>query len=255
MAWVSRVCVNHPEHTHSPRRANICLSFKSFLFVFSAALDFNLLAQGIRLCLKFLVGFGVMAAFAEEPMGKPAGAKQFVYESAGGASGATDEGFLVGNMEQGGTVIRLAPDEQVDPAGSSAKSDDLASSVCSIFGVAVRKVNFLSGSAELTEQAKTALQRPARVMLEHPDLVLDVRAHTDALGSAEANMQLSQLRAQSVQQFFVAYGVQKQRLQVAGLGETEPVASNSTESGRRQNRRVEFRLLNTRPKQMFMVCD
>lgn len=68
---------------------------------------------------------------------------------------------------------------------------------------------------------------------------MSVEGHTDATGTAAHNLEPSRLRAQAVKAALVASGIGADRLETAGLGQTQPVASNETEVGRSQNRRVE----------------
>jgi outer membrane protein OmpA-like peptidoglycan-associated protein len=81
-------------------------------------------------------------------------------------------------------------------------------------------------------------------MVENPDLVMEIAAHTDNTGSFEFNMRLSQERAQSIVNYLVLKGIDKIRLVSKGYGESRPISSNSTEDGRMNNRRVEFIILN-----------
>ncbi len=86
------------------------------------------------------------------------------------------------------------------------------------------------------------LEYIAQVMLQEPELILRVMAHTDSLGSEEHNLKLSQLRAEAVADFLQAKGIAKERLVPTGYGEFIPLASNSDESGRALNRRVSFEI-------------
>lgn len=86
----------------------------------------------------------------------------------------------------------------------------------------------------LNEYAK-ALKSPALV-----DAVLVIAGHTDAIGSDERNLQLSQERAQAVRDYLVERGIAPDRLIAKGYGEAYPVASNDTEADRERNRRSEF---------------
>jgi outer membrane protein OmpA-like peptidoglycan-associated protein len=72
--------------------------------------------------------------------------------------------------------------------------------------------------------------------------LVDVYGHTDSTGSDQHNFDLSQRRAMSVANYLSAQGVDPRRFAVSGFGETRPIASNDTESGRAQNRRVEIQL-------------
>lgn len=73
-----------------------------------------------------------------------------------------------------------------------------------------------------------------------PDIKLEIGGHTDSTGNDEHNIELSGLRAGAIRDFLIRYGIQKDRLQVRGYGSQKPLASNSTEDGRQQNRRSEF---------------
>ncbi len=80
------------------------------------------------------------------------------------------------------------------------------------------------------------------VLNKYPKTLLDVDGHTDEQGAAEYNQALSERRAISVAQYVNSRGIDPRRLQVIGFGETRPVAPNSNEAGRAQNRRVEIRI-------------
>ena len=73
--------------------------------------------------------------------------------------------------------------------------------------------------------------------------MVEVAGHTDSMGSEAYNQGLSERRAQSVQDYLVSKGVKAQRLTAKGYGESMPVASNDTDAGRAENRRVELIVL------------
>ena len=77
-------------------------------------------------------------------------------------------------------------------------------------------------------------------MRDNPKLVIDVMGHTDALGDDAYNLELSRRRAESVVNFLLENKISKTRLRSHGEGESKPIASNETDEGRAQNRRVEF---------------
>ena len=70
-----------------------------------------------------------------------------------------------------------------------------------------------------------------------------VSGHTDSTGSADYNLNLSRLRAQSVAAYLEGQGVKASRFEVIGMGASNPIASNDTASGREQNRRVEIKII------------
>ena len=85
-----------------------------------------------------------------------------------------------------------------------------------------------------------ALQRFAALLAQHPDWDLTIEGHTDNIGSAEYNLDLSTRRAQAVRQVLVGrFRVPAARLAAKGYGLTRPVESNATDQGRAHNRRVE----------------
>lgn len=106
-------------------------------------------------------------------------------------------------------------------------------------------VLFAFDSAELSAAAQGPLNKLARYMRENPGLRVRVEGYTDSIGSPAYNQQLSQARAQSVANAMIARGVPPGRMTVVGYGESNPVAPNTTEYGRQQNRRVNFVILNT----------
>jgi outer membrane protein OmpA-like peptidoglycan-associated protein len=74
---------------------------------------------------------------------------------------------------------------------------------------------------------------------QYPERGVLIEGHTDNVGSAQFNQNLSLKRAESVRRYLADHGVQSQRLTVSGLGFERPVASNESATGRQQNRRVE----------------
>ena len=104
--------------------------------------------------------------------------------------------------------------------------------------------NFEFNQSEVSESSFDLLDRVATIMEENPDLVMEIAAHTDNIGSFEFNMQLSEKRVQSIVDYLVSKGIDKIRVVGKGYGESRPISTNSTEEGRMQNRRVEFIILN-----------
>ena len=86
------------------------------------------------------------------------------------------------------------------------------------------------------------LNSVALVLKRYRQTIVDVYGHTDSSGSDEYNKDLSQRRAVSVATILANQGVDQRRFFIEGRGEEDPIASNSSESGRAQNRRVEIQL-------------
>ena len=103
----------------------------------------------------------------------------------------------------------------------------------------VRGVTFPTGSSALTRQAKTVLDVVAN-RLERAPRMVEVGGHASSTGNAQANMKLSQARAESVRRYFIKSGVDAKMITARGYGITSPVATNATEQGRRSNQRIEL---------------
>jgi outer membrane protein OmpA-like peptidoglycan-associated protein len=101
-------------------------------------------------------------------------------------------------------------------------------------------VLFSSGHYQLTGDAKIALAKIAGVLMAYPGLKLEVDGFTDSTGSDEVNQTLSDKRAEAVRTFLVAQGVPSDSVKAQGLGDADPIASNSSAAGRQLNRRVDM---------------
>jgi outer membrane protein OmpA-like peptidoglycan-associated protein len=106
--------------------------------------------------------------------------------------------------------------------------------------IVLEGVNFKTGSAVLTAGAKEVLDKVVRTLAEYPAMKLQVSGYTDNVGSKAANTRLSLRRAESVKTYMASQGVAKDRIETRGFGPDNPVASNDTQEGRAQNRRIEF---------------
>ena len=104
-------------------------------------------------------------------------------------------------------------------------------------------VTFDFAKYDLKPQFYPALNTVAATLREYNQTLIEISGHTDSIGSDAANQTLSERRANAVSSYLVGQGVQRERLEVVGMGERYPVASNDTDSGRALNRRVEIRLL------------
>ncbi len=109
--------------------------------------------------------------------------------------------------------------------------------------VVLRNVFYATNSAILERESMVELEMLIEVLLENPNLRLEIGGHTDNVGTAHYNLKLSQDRAQSVYDFLVFKGIDARRLTYKGYGLTEPVESNDTEMGRARNRRTEVKIL------------
>lgn len=105
------------------------------------------------------------------------------------------------------------------------------------------QVTFDVDSAAVKPEFRTTLNDVAATLVQYESTYIDVYGHTDSTGSDAYNQTLSERRAQSVSSYLTTRGVQSARLATRGFGESQPVASNTTEDGRAQNRRVEIRIV------------
>ncbi|MCA9737758.1 MAG: OmpA family protein [Gemmatimonadota bacterium] len=159
----------------------------------------------------------------------------------GSRSGSTAKGAILGAVVGGtaGAIIGSRMDEQADDL-----EDELEGATVERVGEGIQ-VTFESGilfgfdSDRLLADAETNLTELASSLEEYPGTNLLIVGHTDATGSDRYNQGLSERRAQAAARFLSARGVDADRIEQRGLGETEPVASNETEDGRALNRRVE----------------
>jgi len=103
-------------------------------------------------------------------------------------------------------------------------------------------ITFATNSADISSGFYQTLNSLVLVFKEFDRNGIDIVGHTDSTGSMELNMNLSNRRAQSVASYLSANGVASSRISSYGVGPNQPIASNATESGRAQNRRVEINL-------------
>ena len=103
-------------------------------------------------------------------------------------------------------------------------------------------LTFASNSADISSGFYSTLNSLVLVFKEFDKNGIDIVGHTDSTGSLELNQNLSNRRAQSVASYLTSNGVPAQRISAYGAGPNQPIASNATEAGRAQNRRVEINL-------------
>lgn len=101
-------------------------------------------------------------------------------------------------------------------------------------------ITFPVDSAEIQPGFRSSLDEVAATLVDYPETAVDVVGHASADGPDDYNQRLSERRADSVKTYLVTQGVQPVRVRAYGMGETQPVADNSTAAGRAANRRVEI---------------
>jgi outer membrane protein OmpA-like peptidoglycan-associated protein len=163
----------------------------------------------------------------------------------GQQSGHTLEGALIGAALGGaaGALIGHQMDQQADDIKKDLEGVEVERVAEGI------KLHFDSGilfevdKAELGAQARQNLDKLAGIFQKYPDTNVLIEGHTDASGSSDHNMTLSNQRAAAVQNYLASKGVTGQRMTSKGYGEEQPVASNDTADGKRLNRRVELAVM------------
>jgi outer membrane protein OmpA-like peptidoglycan-associated protein len=104
----------------------------------------------------------------------------------------------------------------------------------------LQNVNFAFNSALLSDTSLVCIIQLVKFMNENPDLVIELHGHTDDIGDATLNMQLSENRAKAVRDFLIKNNISASRISYKGFGEKRPLVSGNSEEVRMQNRRVEF---------------
>ncbi|MGM8887681.1 OmpA family protein, partial [Psychrobacter sp. 1U2] len=128
----------------------------------------------------------------------------------------------------------VAADAAVDNLGENPDPRDVARAL------SIQVINFELDKAMIPEVNKPFLDRAANVVQEVPNVELVIIGHTDNQASDAYNMELSRDRAEAVKEYLVSKGVDASKLTTKGMGESDPIADNSTEQGRFRNRRIEF---------------
>jgi len=103
-------------------------------------------------------------------------------------------------------------------------------------------ITFATAQSSVRADFYPVLDAVADVFKEYNKTTIAISGHTDNVGRDDYNMQLSQSRASSVAQYLISRGVSGGRINATGYGKTQPIADNSSENGRSQNRRVEIRI-------------
>jgi len=104
-------------------------------------------------------------------------------------------------------------------------------------------ITFPVDSYALQPGVQGTLNEVARTLASYNQTYIDVLGHTDSTGSDAYNQALSERRAQSVADYLASHGVARARMGIRGYGEAQPIATNDTEAGRAQNRRVEIKVV------------
>jgi outer membrane protein OmpA-like peptidoglycan-associated protein len=104
----------------------------------------------------------------------------------------------------------------------------------------LKGIVFRSNSPEMTFESYQYLEPLIRQLKQYPEVEIEIRGYTDSVGDGAKNMQLSQMRAESVRQYLGSKGIELHRIRAVGFGASSPIADNRTAAGRAQNRRIEI---------------
>ncbi len=107
----------------------------------------------------------------------------------------------------------------------------------------VESIHFKEGSANLEPNSLATLKRLLSMMKENPRIKIEIGGHTDSTEDKEYDMKLSRMRAESAASWLIRNGILSKRITIRGYGDTVPIADNSTEEGRRKNRRTEITII------------
>jgi outer membrane protein OmpA-like peptidoglycan-associated protein len=106
-----------------------------------------------------------------------------------------------------------------------------------------KNVNFNTGTPDLTPESLEILDMVAGILIENPKLQIEISGHTDNQGNAAYNLRLSNHRANAVMKYLLSKGAKPEQMKALGFGQTKWITSNTTDEGRAENRRVEFKVL------------
>jgi outer membrane protein OmpA-like peptidoglycan-associated protein len=196
------------------------------------------------LALTALVSFAADCALNKTEQGAivGAGAGGVAGAVVGKATGSTVRGAIIGAAVGGaaGAIIGHQMDKQAQELAY-----DLPGATVQRIGEGIA-VTFPEGllfefdSDQIGSAAGDNLRKLAASLKKYPNTRTLIVGHTDAVGSTTYNMDLSNRRALSAANFITGEGIDGARISTAGRGETEPIATNDTDDGRRQNRRIEI---------------
>jgi outer membrane protein OmpA-like peptidoglycan-associated protein len=119
--------------------------------------------------------------------------------------------------------------------------DEIPAAIKRFTGV-IKGINFKTNSDKITKDSFRVLDEAVKVLVDFPDAKLEIGGHTDNVGKAEHNLELSQQRADSVKRYLVGKGSAVERLSAVGYGMDKPLTANKTAADKAKNRRTEFSL-------------
>ncbi len=161
-------------------------------------------------------------------------------EIAGQAAGIVSDVYGVAGVVNNLTVAAPVPPPDTTTAPAKPKTETQIKLDALLAG---KTIEFESNSAVIDAASYKLLDEIASILNQKPSSVIEIAGHTDATGDAQYNLELSKNRAIAVRQYLIGKNIDGARLKTAGYGATKPLANNDEESGKQQNRRVEFNVL------------
>lgn len=158
----------------------------------------------------------------------------------GGDTRATVIGGAIGAALGGAIGAQMAAQERELRQSLAGTGADITNTGSQLRVILPESVTFRTASSVVDPGFRPALRSVSESLRQHPNSTVRVVGHTDNVGSAAYNNQLSQERAMAVAQELIAAGTPASRITVSGRGFYEPITSNASAAGRAQNRRVEI---------------
>ena len=175
------------------------------------------------------------------------------------AGQAADDGLFVTDIKSGQYLARL------NATGYMPKDDTLSFVKDTLIltmqhivegkKVVMRNMFFATNKTKILPESEPELESLAQFLNDNPTVSIRIIGHTDAVGTDQANQVLSEGRANAVRDDLIMRGIDGNRVEAEGRGESEPIATNDTEEGRALNRRVEFMITDTGGKDIQQVKE
>lgn len=156
------------------------------------------------------------------------------------AKGMIDKNGCPLDSDADGILDYLDNCPKVAGAKTNHGCPEIKPEVKALFKKALQGIQFESGKYIIKPVSYSLLNQIALMLIKNPTYIIEIQGHTDNVGKPEANLVLSDKRAEAVKLFLIQAGVEEKRLTSKGYGVTVPVASNATPKGKALNRRVEF---------------
>lgn len=192
-----------------------------------------------------LFAFSMMGCSNMSKTGKGAvigtGAGAAAGAAIGKAAGDATKGAIIGAVVGGsaGAIIGRQMDKQAAELEEELENADVERVGEGIQITFDSAILFETNSSDLSVTSEQNLRNLAQSLTDYPNTDILITGHTDATGSADYNQDLSERRANAAAAFLLRHGIAESRIERVGYGESTPIASNDTEWGRQQNRRVE----------------